>query len=59
MTEHEARELRPGEIVLLHGEACEIVRVYRNPVVIECRDIGMEFAHLHFVRAGKCRRLQQ
>ena len=58
MTEHEARELRPGELVLLHGEACEIVRVYRNPVVIECRDVG-EFAHLHFVRAGKCRRLQQ
>lgn len=59
MTEFEARDLKPGDVITLRGEACEVVKVYRNPVVIECRDIGREFAHRHFVRAGRCRRLSQ
>lgn len=56
MTECEAKSLKKGEHILYHGEECEIVRIHKNPVLVECKSLTPNHIQLHMVRPGPCRK---
>ncbi len=55
MTEMEAKALKKGDIITYHGEPCEVVKVYRNPVLVECKSVTPNHIQLHMVRPGRVR----
>lgn len=57
MTEFEAKTLKKGDIVTYRGEECEILRIHKNPVLIECKSINPNHMQWHMVRPGTCRKV--
>lgn len=55
--EYEAKCMKKGDRVLYGAEECEIIRVHKNPVLIECKSIHTINPHWHLVRPGKCRKI--
>ena len=55
MTEIDARSLKKGELILYRGEECEVLRIHKSPVLVECKSIGQNHRQWHLVRPGPCR----
>lgn len=56
MTEFDARSLKKGDRILYHGEECEVLRIHKNPVLVECKSVNPNHMQWHMVRPGPCRR---
>ena len=55
MTEIEAKSLKKGDCVTYHGETCEVLRIHKSPVLVECKSITPGHIQWHLIRPGKCR----
>lgn len=55
MTEFEAKNLKPGDMIRYHGENCEVIHIHKKPVLIECKSAGSQRGSWHLVRPGVCR----
>lgn len=58
MTEIEAKSLKKGDIIMIHDEKCEIVRVHKSPVLVECKSVNAQRPNWHMVKPGRCRRIE-
>ena len=56
MTEIEAKSMKKGDRVNYHGEECEVIRIHKNPVLVECKSVNPKYPHWHLVKPGRCRR---
>lgn len=57
MTELEAKSMKKGDRVLCGGEECVVLRIHKNPVLVECKSTAPNNIRWHLVRPGKCRKI--
>lgn len=58
MTELEAKSMKKGDRVMYGGEECEILRIHKNPVLVECKSTTPNHVQWHLIRPGKCRKIE-